>query len=159
MKEVLVLVAHQSGTCSLHIYLETSVHINCLHLKSNLLIFSVDYELDTSLDGDLLSLAEIQEAPSGPEWLLQELVSLRLALSQEDIESSAQADWLALCSKLDRLLFRVYLLVLTVYTATLLLLWATWSFAWTNTRSETHWSFKYWTGSLDLWCLAYLQKF
>ncbi|XP_062262508.1 5-hydroxytryptamine receptor 3B [Platichthys flesus] len=90
---------------------------------------SADYELDTSLDGDLLSLTEIHDAPSGPEWLLQELVSLRLALSQEDIESSAQADWLALCSKLDRLLFRLYLVVLTVYSATLLLLWATWSFA------------------------------
>lgn len=81
------------------------------------------------MDGDLLSLTEIQDAPSGPDWLLQELVSLRLALSEEDSESSAQADWLALCSKLDLLLFRLYLLVLTVYAATLLLLWTSWSFA------------------------------
>ncbi|KAF0023024.1 hypothetical protein F2P81_025005 [Scophthalmus maximus] len=90
---------------------------------------SGDYELEPSLDGDLLSLTEIQDAPSGPDWLLQELVSLRLALSEEDSESSAQADWLALCSKLDLLLFRLYLLVLTVYAATLLLLWTSWSFA------------------------------
>ncbi|KAF3840627.1 hypothetical protein F7725_006489 [Dissostichus mawsoni] len=38
-----------------------------------------------------------------------ELVTLRLALSQEDSESSAHADWLALCSKLDGFLFRFYL--------------------------------------------------
>uniref|UniRef100_A0A8C2YXH0 5-hydroxytryptamine receptor 3B n=1 Tax=Cyclopterus lumpus TaxID=8103 RepID=A0A8C2YXH0_CYCLU len=68
---------------------------------------------------DLLSLNEIQEAPSGLEWLLQDLVSLHLALSQEDSESSVQAEWLALCSKLDRFLFRFYLLVLASYAGTL----------------------------------------
>uniref|UniRef100_A0A3B5MMZ6 5-hydroxytryptamine (serotonin) receptor 3B n=1 Tax=Xiphophorus couchianus TaxID=32473 RepID=A0A3B5MMZ6_9TELE len=57
-----------------------------------------------------------------------ELVSLRMAFSQEDSESSAQAEWLSLCLRLDRLLFRLYLLVLAVYTGTLLLLWARWSF-------------------------------
>lgn len=76
-----------------------------------------------------MSLNEIQDAPTGLEWLLQELVSLRLALSQEDTESSAQAEWLALCSKLDCFLFRFYLLVLVLYAGTLLLLWASWSFA------------------------------
>uniref|UniRef100_A0A3B5B4C3 5-hydroxytryptamine (serotonin) receptor 3B n=1 Tax=Stegastes partitus TaxID=144197 RepID=A0A3B5B4C3_9TELE len=70
----------------------------------------------------------LQDAPSGLEWLLGELASLRQALSQEDGESAAQAEWLALCSKLDRLLFRLYLLVLAVYAGTLLLLWASWSF-------------------------------
>uniref|UniRef100_A0A3Q1H9Q7 Uncharacterized protein n=1 Tax=Anabas testudineus TaxID=64144 RepID=A0A3Q1H9Q7_ANATE len=91
--------------------------------------FLVDYEFESSLEEDLLSLPEIQDAPSGLEWLLQELVSLRLALSQEDTESSGQADWLALCSKLDCFLFRVYLLVLALYAGTLLMLWASWSFA------------------------------
>ncbi|XP_069565690.1 5-hydroxytryptamine receptor 3B-like [Brachyistius frenatus] len=90
---------------------------------------SGDYELEASLDEDLLSLNEIQDAPSGLDWLLQELVFLRTALSQDDSESSAQADWLALCSKLDRCLFRLYLLVLVVYAGTLLLLWASWSSA------------------------------
>ncbi|XP_023263434.1 5-hydroxytryptamine receptor 3B [Seriola lalandi dorsalis] len=90
---------------------------------------SGDYELEPSLEGDLLSLSEFQDVPSGPEWLLQELVSLRLALSQEASEASAQADWLALCSRLDCFLFRLYLFVLALYAGTLLLLWASWSFA------------------------------
>uniref|UniRef100_A0A3Q3EXV9 5-hydroxytryptamine receptor 3B n=1 Tax=Labrus bergylta TaxID=56723 RepID=A0A3Q3EXV9_9LABR len=45
------------------------------------------------------------------------------------LESAAQADWLALCLKLDLYLFRFYLFVLILYTSTLLLLWASWSFA------------------------------
>ncbi|XP_062288501.1 5-hydroxytryptamine receptor 3B [Scomber scombrus] len=90
---------------------------------------TADYELETSIEEDLLSLNEIQDAPSGLEWLLQELVSLRLALSQDDSESSAQTDWLALCLKLDCFLFRLYLFVLSLYTGTLMLLWASWSFA------------------------------
>lgn len=88
-----------------------------------------DYELETSLEADLLSLNEDQRGPSGLDWLLQELTFLHLALSKEDTESSAQADWLDLCSKLDHLLFRVYLLVLVLYAGTLLLLWVSWSFA------------------------------
>uniref|UniRef100_UPI0037E76296 5-hydroxytryptamine receptor 3B-like n=1 Tax=Semicossyphus pulcher TaxID=241346 RepID=UPI0037E76296 len=90
---------------------------------------SGDYELEPSLEDDLLSLNEIQDAPSALEWLLQELVSLRMAFSEDDSESSAQADWLALCLKLDVFLFRFYLFVLVLYTSTLLLLWASWSFA------------------------------
>uniref|UniRef100_A0A3P8QRG9 5-hydroxytryptamine (serotonin) receptor 3B n=1 Tax=Astatotilapia calliptera TaxID=8154 RepID=A0A3P8QRG9_ASTCA len=90
---------------------------------------SGDYELENSLDEDLLSLNEIQDTPTGLEWLLRELVSLRLAFSQEDSESSAQSEWLALCSKLDCFLFRLYLLVLGLYAGTLLLLWVNWSFA------------------------------
>lgn len=88
-----------------------------------------DYQLESSLEEDLLSLPEIQEAPPRLEWLLQELTSLRLALSQDDSESSAQADWLALCSRLDVFLFRFYLFILALYAGTLLLLWASWSFA------------------------------
>uniref|UniRef100_A0A3Q3RKS3 5-hydroxytryptamine (serotonin) receptor 3B n=1 Tax=Mastacembelus armatus TaxID=205130 RepID=A0A3Q3RKS3_9TELE len=47
----------------------------------------------------------------------------------EDSESLGQADWLALCSKLDCFLFRLYLLVLALYAGTLMMLWASWSFA------------------------------
>lgn len=90
---------------------------------------SPDYELETSLEEDLLSLHEAQKAPSGLDCLLQELASLRLALLQEDAESLAQAHWLELCLKLDRVLFRVYLLVLVLYAGTLMLLWTSWSFA------------------------------
>ncbi|MEQ2206873.1 hypothetical protein XENOCAPTIV_004035, partial [Xenoophorus captivus] len=85
------------------------------------------YELESSLEEDLLSLNDIPDPPSGLEWLLQELISLRIAFSQEDSESSAQAEWLSLCLRLDRLMFCLYLLVLVVYTSTLLLLWARWS--------------------------------
>ncbi|KAF7645985.1 hypothetical protein LDENG_00195390 [Lucifuga dentata] len=87
---------------------------------------SSDYDLEPS---PVLSLSGIQDAPSGLEWLLQELVSLRLTVSQEDSESLAQAEWLALCAKVDRFLFRLYLFVLGLYAGTLLLLWVNWSFA------------------------------
>ncbi|XP_028277902.1 5-hydroxytryptamine receptor 3B [Parambassis ranga] len=93
------------------------------------IISSGDFELEPSLEEDLLSLNEIQEAPTGLEWIFQELVSLRIAFSQEDSESSAQVEWLALCSKLDHYLFCLYVLVLAVYASTLLMLWASWSFA------------------------------
>uniref|UniRef100_A0A8C6UHJ1 5-hydroxytryptamine (serotonin) receptor 3B n=1 Tax=Neogobius melanostomus TaxID=47308 RepID=A0A8C6UHJ1_9GOBI len=42
-------------------------------------------------------------------------------------DGSVQAQWLSLCLKLDVFLFRVYLLLLGLYTGTLLLLWASWS--------------------------------
>uniref|UniRef100_A0A3P9PLT8 5-hydroxytryptamine receptor 3B n=1 Tax=Poecilia reticulata TaxID=8081 RepID=A0A3P9PLT8_POERE len=88
------------------------------------LLHHSEKELESSLEEDLLSLNDVPDPPSGLEWLLQELVFLRMAFSQEDSESSAQAEWLSLCLRLDRLLFRLYLLVLAVYTGTLLLLWA-----------------------------------
>ncbi|XP_077402842.1 5-hydroxytryptamine receptor 3B [Vanacampus margaritifer] len=90
---------------------------------------SEDLEFEASLEEDLESLTNIQENPSSLERLLRELVSIRLAFSQGDTECWAQADWLALCSKLDRFLFRLYLIVLAVYAGTLLLFWASWSFA------------------------------
>uniref|UniRef100_H2MI51 5-hydroxytryptamine (serotonin) receptor 3B n=1 Tax=Oryzias latipes TaxID=8090 RepID=H2MI51_ORYLA len=90
---------------------------------------SAYFDVDYSLEEDLLSLNEIQEVPSGLERLLQELVSLRLGFAQEDSESLAQSEWLSLCLRLDCLLFRFYLFVLALYTSTLLLLWASWSFA------------------------------
>ncbi|XP_061608667.1 5-hydroxytryptamine receptor 3B [Phyllopteryx taeniolatus] len=90
---------------------------------------SGDFEFEASPEEDVESLTDIQQNPSSLEWLLRELVSLRLAFSQEDTEASAQAEWLALCSKLDRFLFRLYLIVLAVYAGTLLLFWASWSFA------------------------------
>ncbi|XP_038146311.1 5-hydroxytryptamine receptor 3B [Cyprinodon tularosa] len=87
-----------------------------------------DFELESSMEEDLLSLNDIPDPPSGLERLLQELVSLRIAFSQDDSDASAQAEWLLLCLRLDRVLFHLYMLVLAVYAATLLLLWARWSF-------------------------------
>ncbi|XP_076017302.1 uncharacterized protein LOC143009173 [Genypterus blacodes] len=82
-----------------------------------------DYDCGISLEEDLLSINGTHDAPSGLELILQELISLHLYLSQEDSESFAQAEWLALCSKVDRFLFWVYLFVLGLYAGTMLLLW------------------------------------
>uniref|UniRef100_A0A3Q2DV93 5-hydroxytryptamine (serotonin) receptor 3B n=1 Tax=Cyprinodon variegatus TaxID=28743 RepID=A0A3Q2DV93_CYPVA len=92
------------------------------------LLHHSEKELESSMEEDLLSLNDIPDPPSGLERLLQELVSLRIAFSQDDSDASAQAEWLSLCLRLDRVLFHLYMLVLAVYAATLLLLWARWSF-------------------------------
>ncbi|KAM6969943.1 5-hydroxytryptamine receptor 3B [Aplochiton taeniatus] len=85
------------------------------------------YEFDVAPGEDLLSLSEAPESPPRLEKLLQEIVSLRLYLYQGEEDDWAQADWLALCTKVDRILFCTYLIILVVYTSTLLLLWASWS--------------------------------
>uniref|UniRef100_A0A3P9KLN6 5-hydroxytryptamine (serotonin) receptor 3B n=1 Tax=Oryzias latipes TaxID=8090 RepID=A0A3P9KLN6_ORYLA len=105
--------------------------VKLLHhtIVCNVFPLCTDFDVDYSLEEDLLSLNEIQEVPSGLERLLQELVSLRLGFAQEDSESLARSEWLSLCLRLDCLLFRFYLFVLALYTSTLLLLWASWSFA------------------------------
>ncbi|XP_055796224.1 5-hydroxytryptamine receptor 3A-like [Salvelinus fontinalis] len=87
------------------------------------------YEFDLAPEEDLLSLSELQESAPQLERLLQEVVALRLYLQEGESDDSAQADWVALCCKVDILLFRVYLLILVVYASTLLLLWASWSSA------------------------------
>uniref|UniRef100_A0A673ZIQ4 5-hydroxytryptamine receptor 3B n=1 Tax=Salmo trutta TaxID=8032 RepID=A0A673ZIQ4_SALTR len=86
-------------------------------------------EFDLAPEEDLLSLSELQESSPRLERLLQEVVALRLYLQEGESDDSAQADWVALCCKVDILLFRVYLLILVIYTSTLLLLWASWSSA------------------------------
>uniref|UniRef100_A0A4W5QDW0 5-hydroxytryptamine receptor 3B n=1 Tax=Hucho hucho TaxID=62062 RepID=A0A4W5QDW0_9TELE len=86
-------------------------------------------EFDLAPEEDLLSLSELQESAPRLERLLQEVVALRLYLQEGESDDSAQADWVALCCKVDILLFRVYLLILVVYASTLLLLWASWSSA------------------------------
>ena len=94
------------------------------------LLVSKGYEFDLPPREDLLSLSELPDGPSSRlETLHQELVSLRLSLCQDESQDVYQSDWLALCCRLDLVLFRVYLLILAVYTCTLLLLWAIWSFA------------------------------
>uniref|UniRef100_A0A6Q2Z481 5-hydroxytryptamine (serotonin) receptor 3B n=1 Tax=Esox lucius TaxID=8010 RepID=A0A6Q2Z481_ESOLU len=66
--------------------------------------------------------------PSLPtHLLLQEVVALRLYLQDGERDDSAQSEWVALCCKVDLILFRVYLFILVVYTSTLVILWASWS--------------------------------
>ncbi|XP_035288544.1 5-hydroxytryptamine receptor 3B [Anguilla anguilla] len=86
-------------------------------------------ELDFSPEEDFLSLCEPQESTLQLEKVLQEMVSLRYYLLQEESDSSTQSDWVALCYKVDKLLFRLYLLILLVYTTTLLSLWIYWGSA------------------------------
>uniref|UniRef100_A0AAY5KLV4 5-hydroxytryptamine (serotonin) receptor 3B n=1 Tax=Esox lucius TaxID=8010 RepID=A0AAY5KLV4_ESOLU len=85
------------------------------------------YEFDLAPDEDLLSLSEPQESSPQLERLLQEVVALRLYLQDGERDDSAQSEWVALCCKVDLILFRVYLFILVVYTSTLVILWASWS--------------------------------
>ncbi|KAG9265630.1 5-hydroxytryptamine receptor 3B [Astyanax mexicanus] len=85
------------------------------------------YEFDLSPEADLLSLTEARDGSPQLEKVLQEVVSLKLYLQEEEDEGSAQTDWLALCYKVDKFLFRMYLLILLIYSSTLLLLWSSWS--------------------------------
>ncbi|CAL8364575.1 unnamed protein product [Lota lota] len=81
-------------------------------------------------ESPLLSLDELWDGLSSRlDWILQDLLSLRLALSEGESEDVAQGKWLVLCSKVDRVLFRVYLFILILYSSTLLLLWLSWSLA------------------------------
>uniref|UniRef100_A0AAY4E4T5 5-hydroxytryptamine (serotonin) receptor 3B n=1 Tax=Denticeps clupeoides TaxID=299321 RepID=A0AAY4E4T5_9TELE len=51
------------------------------------------------------------------------------AIINQPSDDSAETDWLLLCEKVDRFLFRLYLLVLLMYSGTLLFLWSSWSSA------------------------------
>ncbi|XP_042199768.1 5-hydroxytryptamine receptor 3B [Callorhinchus milii] len=64
----------------------------------------------------------------GPaQEVLEEITSLRRHLEQLDGGTDPASEWLALCYTLDRLLFRLYLLILSVYTVTMSSLWLIWS--------------------------------
>ncbi|XP_077088819.1 5-hydroxytryptamine receptor 3B [Siphateles boraxobius] len=89
------------------------------------------YESDLSLspEPDLFSLRDVSNSDSSLEKILQEVVSLRLYLQEEDSEGISQSYWVELCLKVDRLLFCMYLVFMFIYVMTLLLLWGTWSSA------------------------------
>ena len=81
-------------------------------------------------ESPVLSLDDLWEGLSSRlDWIVQDLLSLRLALAEGESEDAAQGKWLVLCSKVDRALFRVYLFILVLYTSTLLLLWLSWGLA------------------------------
>ncbi|XP_036848497.2 5-hydroxytryptamine receptor 3A isoform X1 [Manis javanica] len=58
--------------------------------------------------------------------VLQELSSVRHLLERREEGREVARDWLRVGSALDRLLFRIYLLVVLVYGATLVALWSIW---------------------------------
>ena len=81
-------------------------------------------------ESPVLSLEDLWDGLSSRlDWILQDLLCLRLALAEGESEDVAQGKWLVLCSKVDRVLFRVYLFILVLYTSTLVLLWLSWGLA------------------------------
>ncbi|XP_026089798.1 5-hydroxytryptamine receptor 3B-like [Carassius auratus] len=87
------------------------------------------YEFDLSPEPDLFSLTEVSNSDFPLEKILQEVMSLRLYLQEEDNEGSSQFYWVELCLKVDKLLFSLYLLLVFVFVMTLLLHWGDWSSA------------------------------
>ncbi|XP_048838719.1 5-hydroxytryptamine receptor 3B isoform X2 [Brienomyrus brachyistius] len=85
------------------------------------------FDFDFHLEEDLLSLCEPQDMVLQLEKILQEVISLKYYLHQMESDGATEMDWLALCSKVDRFLFHLYLLILAVYSSTILLLWIGWS--------------------------------
>ncbi|CDQ92168.1 unnamed protein product, partial [Oncorhynchus mykiss] len=114
---------------SISIFVVKLLHHNEKEVKEINKHLAGGYEFDLAPEEDLLSLSELQESAPRLERLLQEVVALRLYLQEGESDDLAQADWVALCCKVDILLFRVYLFILVVYASTLLLLWASWSSA------------------------------
>ncbi|XP_051960468.1 5-hydroxytryptamine receptor 3A [Xyrauchen texanus] len=85
------------------------------------------YQFDLSSETDLFSLTDVPNSDSPLEKILQEVVSLKLYLQEEDNDGSSQSYWLELCLKVDKVLFRIYVLFVLIYSLTLLLLWVSWS--------------------------------
>uniref|UniRef100_A0A8C1JSI7 5-hydroxytryptamine (serotonin) receptor 3B n=1 Tax=Cyprinus carpio TaxID=7962 RepID=A0A8C1JSI7_CYPCA len=86
-------------------------------------------DMEQSGEPDLFSLTEVSNNDSPLEKILQEVMSLRVYLQEEDNEDSSQSYWVELCLKVDKLLFSVYLLLVFIYLMTLLLHWGDWSSA------------------------------
>ncbi|XP_077314265.1 5-hydroxytryptamine receptor 3B [Lithobates pipiens] len=61
------------------------------------------------------------------EHILQEVASIHTYIQGIESEEAWHTHWLGLCYRLDRLMFRAYLLLFSTYAATLCLLWWSWS--------------------------------
>ncbi|XP_006151100.1 5-hydroxytryptamine receptor 3A [Tupaia chinensis] len=70
-----------------------------------------------------------REASLAVRGLLQELSSIRRFLEKRDEIREVARDWLRVGSVLDRLLFRIYLLAVLAYSATLVTLWSIWQYS------------------------------
>ncbi|XP_065143856.1 5-hydroxytryptamine receptor 3B [Paramisgurnus dabryanus] len=119
------------SACLLDKYGSTDQSFNESAFTSVKTLYDVDqsggYEFDLSSETDLVSLTDDAHSDSPLEKILQEMVYLKMCLQEEDNESSANAYWVALCLKVDKLLFRVYVMLVLIYSMTLLLLWSGWS--------------------------------
>ncbi|KAK2489920.1 hypothetical protein MC885_001805 [Smutsia gigantea] len=67
-----------------------------------------------------------REASLAACGLLQELSSIRHILERREESREVARDWLRVGSALDRLLFRIYLVVVLAYSTTLVTLWSIW---------------------------------
>lgn len=70
-----------------------------------------------------------QEASLAMRGLLQELASIRHFLEKREENREVARDWLRVGSVLDKLLFRIYLLAVLAYSATLVTLWSIWQYS------------------------------
>ncbi|XP_078389144.1 LOW QUALITY PROTEIN: 5-hydroxytryptamine receptor 3B [Cetorhinus maximus] len=59
--------------------------------------------------------------------VLKEITSIKFCLYQLEDETSPKKDWLAFCYRFDTFLFRLYLVILGIYTVTMTTLWLIWS--------------------------------
>ncbi|XP_012679286.1 5-hydroxytryptamine receptor 3B [Clupea harengus] len=87
---------------------------------------SSGFEFDLPSDEDLVSLSEPPRFSLRLERLLYQITTIRSYLQQVEDDGSSQSDWLALCYKVDRFLFRLYLVVFVAYSTTLVSLWGSW---------------------------------
>ncbi|CAO2635179.1 5-hydroxytryptamine receptor 3A [Lemmus lemmus] len=70
-----------------------------------------------------------REASLAVRGLLQELASIRHFLEKRDEMREVARDWLRVGYVLDRLLFRIYLLAVLVYSITMVTLWSIWHYS------------------------------
>lgn len=86
--------------------------------------------------GELEKPPRAQDSPSPPprtaslavRGLLQELTAIRLFLEKREESREVARDWLRVGTVLDRLLFRLYLLAVLAYSATLVSIWSIWQY-------------------------------
>lgn len=77
-----------------------------------------------------------REASLAVRGLLQELASIRHFLEKRDEMREVARDWLRVGYVLDRLLFRIYLLAVLVYSITLVTLWSVWHYSRVDTTQQ-----------------------
>ncbi|XP_012663605.1 5-hydroxytryptamine receptor 3A isoform X1 [Otolemur garnettii] len=95
---------------------------HCGHLGGSL-------DLEKNPRGKCSPAPPPQEASLAVTGLLQELSSIRRFLEKRDEIREVARDWLQVGSVLDKLLFRIYLLVVLAYSVTLVMLWSIWQYS------------------------------
>uniref|UniRef100_A0A8C5C1W9 5-hydroxytryptamine (serotonin) receptor 3B n=1 Tax=Gadus morhua TaxID=8049 RepID=A0A8C5C1W9_GADMO len=109
---------------------ETEVRLKIIFVFPISITLGFGFDRLPPRESPVLSLEDLWDGLSSRlDWILQDLLCLRLALAEGESEDVAQGKWLVLCAKVDRVLFRVYLFILVMYTSTLVLLWLSWGLA------------------------------